>query len=238
MTEGEGKMEGNKYFDVDVARVQSDFVAKVFRWMSLALFVTAAVAMFVASSETILFTIYSSRIVFWSLLLGELGLVFWLSRNISKISATTATVGFFAYAALNGVTLSYIFIAYTASSIAYTFGVTAGTFALMAIYGYVTKKDLTSLGSLCFMTLIGLIGASIINIFFGSSFISSVINYIGVFTFVGLTAYDTQKIKSMSLVGGEGTEEGHKASIMGALALYLDFINIFLYLLRIFGSRD
>jgi hypothetical protein len=231
-------MEGNKYYDVDVARVQSDFIAKVFRWMSLALFVTAAVAMFVASNDTILYTIYSNKVVFWSLLLGELGLVFWLSSQINKISAVTATIGFFAYAAINGVTLSYVFVAYTASSIAYTFGVTAGVFALMAIYGYVTKKDLTSIGSLCFMALIGVIATSLINMFIGSSFIASVINYIGVFVFVGLTAYDTQKIKSMCSVGCEGTEEGHKASIMGALALYLDFINIFVYLLRIFGSRD
>ncbi len=231
-------MEGNKYYDVDVARTQSDFIAKVFGWMSLALFVTAAVAMFVASNVTILSAIYSNKLVFWSLLLGELGLVFWLSSQINKISATTATIGFFAYAGLNGVTLAYIFRVFTASSIAYTFCITAGTFALMAIYGYVTKKDLTSLGSLCFMTLFGVIGASVINLFVGNSFISSGINYIGVLVFVGLTAYDTQKIKGMCAVGYEETEEGHKASIMGALALYLDFINIFLYLLRIFGSRD
>lgn len=231
-------MENNKYFDVDVARAQSDFVAKVFRWMSLALFVTAAVAMFVASNEGIVKAINSNQIVFWSLMLGELGLVFWLSSQINKISTTTATIGFFAYAALNGVSFSVIFSIFTAASIAYTFGITAGTFALMAIYGYVTKKDLTSIGSLCFMTLIGLIGASLLNLFMNSSFLFSVINYLGVFVFVGLTAYDTQKIKGMCLVGAEGSEEGHKASIMGALALYLDFINLFIYILRIFGKRD
>jgi FtsH-binding integral membrane protein len=160
-----------------------------------------------------------------------------MSKNITNISSNMAIGLFMLYSALNGLTLSAILLVYTASSIASTFFITAGTFGAMSIYGYFTKKDLTSWGNLLFMALIGLIVASIVNIFWASSTMYWIITYAGVLIFVGLTAYDTQKIKNMSLELDAESEEGRKGAIMGALALYLDFINLFILLLRIFGDR-
>ena len=174
----------------------------------------------------------------WGLLIAEIGLVWYLSARIRQISFTTATVLFIIYSILNGATLSVIFLAYTASSIANTFFITAGTFAATGIYGYVTKKDLSSLGSLCIMGVIGLIIATVVNIFLASDALTMVISYIGVALFVGLTAYDTQKIKRLLLSNDmEVNEETQKIALLGALTLYLDFINLFLYLLRILGDR-
>jgi len=215
------------------------FLAKVFNWMAIGLAITGVVAYFVAASGMAR-TLISSPI-FFILVLAELGLVFFLSARIERIQPTTATGLFVGYSALNGVTLSLIFLAYTHTSIAATFVVTAGMFAAMAVYGMVTKRDLSGLGSFMFMGLIGLILASVVNIFLQSSALYWAISAIGVLVFVGLTAYDVQKIKNIGENGimTQGDAAIRKGAIIGALALYLDFINLFLMLLRFFGgSRD
>ncbi|MBU0944942.1 MAG: Bax inhibitor-1/YccA family protein [Proteobacteria bacterium] len=215
------------------------FLAKVFNWMAVGLGLTGVVAWFTASSGLAMQLVASPA--FMILILAELGLVFFLSARIDKIQAGTATGLFVGYAVLNGLTLSMIFLAYTQSSIAATFFITAGMFGSMAVYGLVTKRDLSAWGSFLFMGVIGIIIASVVNIFLKSSSLYWAISLIGVFVFVGLTAYDVQKIKTIGEQGimeqGEGTVR--KGAIMGALALYLDFINLFLMLLRFFGgSRD
>ncbi len=215
------------------------FLAKVFNWMAVGLGLTGIVAWFTASSGLAEQLIASP--VFMILLVAELGLVFFLSARIDKIQAGTATGLFIGYAALNGLTLSMIFLAYTQSSIAATFFITAGMFGAMAVYGLVTKRDLSGFGSFLFMGVIGIIIASVVNIFLQSSSLYWAISLIGVFVFVGLTAYDVQKIKKIGEQGimEQGEEMVRKGAIMGALALYLDFINLFLMLLRFFGgSRD
>lgn len=221
----------------DIAREQASFMTKVYGWMSLALFVTASVAMFVASTPSLVYALASNKILFYGLIIGELLLVGYLAIAVMRMTATMATAVFLGYAVLNGVTLSLIFLVYTAGSIASTFLVTAGTFAIMSAYGYYTKRDLTTLGNLLFMALIGLILASVVNIFWQNSTLMWITTYAGVLIFVGLTAYDTQKIKEMNIIGNEGTDEDRKEAIRGALTLYLDFINLFLYLLRILGGR-
>ncbi len=213
------------------------FLAKVFNWMAIGLGLTGIIAWFVASSG---FAVQLQPF-FMPLMLVELGLVFFLSARINKIQAETATGLFLGYAALNGVTMSMIFLIYTSSSIAATFMITAGMFGSMAVYGLVTKRDLSGMGSFLFMGLIGIIIASVVNIFLQSSSLYWAISLIGVFVFVGLTAYDVQKIKNMGEQGimEQGEDAIKKGAIMGALALYLDFINLFLMLLRFFGgSRD
>lgn len=218
---------------------QANFITKVFTWMSAALVLTGLTAYLVASSPTLIQLIFGYKIVFYALIIGELLMVGYLSSMVSRMSADTATFVFLLYSVVNGLTLSVIFMLYTASSIAGTFLVTAGTFAAMALYGYTTKRDLTSWGNLLFMALIGLILASVVNMFFHNPFVYWISTYAGILIFVGLTAYDTQKIKEMNIIGNEGTDEDRKEAIMGALMLYLDFINLFLYLLRLFGrSRD
>lgn len=217
----------------------SIFLAKVFNWMAMGLGLTGLVAYFTASSGLAIAIVASP--FFMILLFAELGLVFFLSARIDKIQAATASGLFVGYSVLNGLTLSTVFLAYTSSSIAGTFFITAGMFGAMAIYGLVTKRDLSGLGSFLFMGLIGIIIASIVNIFLKSSGMSWMISLLGVFIFTGLTAYDVQKIKNMGEEGilTQGEEAIKKGSIMGALALYLDFINLFLMLLRFFGgSRD
>ena len=220
-----------------VQTIQATFINKVYAWMCLALTVTGFIAFRTAQSEALLGLIFGNSIILIGLIIFELGIVFWMSKNITNISSNMAIGLFMLYSALNGLTLSAILLVYTASSIASTFFITAGTFGAMSIYGYFTKKDLTSWGNLLFMALIGLIVASIVNIFWASSTMYWIITYAGVFIFVGLTAYDTQKIKNMSLQLDAESEEGRKGAIMGALALYLDFINLFILLLRIFGDR-
>ncbi len=215
------------------------FLAKVFNWMAMGLGITGVVAWFTASSGLAMQLVASP--VFMILLFVELGMVFFLSARINKIQAGTATALFIGYAILNGLTLSMIFLAYTHSSIAATFFITAGMFGAMAVYGLVTKRDLSGMGSFLFMGLIGIVLASVVNIFLKSSSLYWTISLIGVFVFVGLTAYDVQKIKNMGEQGimEQGAEAVKKGAIMGALALYLDFINLFLMLLRFFGgSRD
>ncbi|MFQ5671880.1 MAG: Bax inhibitor-1 family protein [Nitrospinales bacterium] len=220
-----------------IAAEQQRFMVKVYNWMTAGLAVTGAMAYFVSHSETMVNLILGNQIVFFMLIIGQLGLVFYLAGWVQSMSASLATGVFMLYAGLNGLTFSLIFLAYTASSITMAFLVTAGTFAAMSVYGYTTKKDLTSWGSFLFMGLIGIIIASLVNMFFQSEMIYWVTTYAGVLIFVGLTAYDTQKIKMMNVIGNEGTEEDQKEAISGALALYLDFINLFLMLLRIMGDR-
>lgn len=213
------------------------YMVRVYGWMSAALMITGFVALLTVSSETLIGIVLGNRITFYGLLILELVVVFSLGRWINSMSAMTATLAFIFYSVINGLTLSVIFLIYTTGSIASTFFITAGTFAAMSIYGYTTKSDLSKWGNLLFMGLIGLIIASVANIFLNNSTLYWITTYAGVLIFVGLTAYDTQKIKSMNIIGNEGTEEDSKEAIMGALTLYLDFINLFLYLLRIFGKR-
>jgi hypothetical protein len=215
------------------------FLAKVFNWMAIGLGVTGGVA-FLTAELGIARTLVASPL-FLVLVLAELGMVFYLSARIEKIQPGTATGLFLGYSILNGLTLSTIFLAYTHASIAGTFLVTAGMFAAMAVYGMVTKRDLSGMGSFMFMGLIGILLASVVNIFLKSSILYWAISAIGVLVFVGLTAYDVQKIKNIGEEGimQQGDAAIRKGSIIGALALYLDFINLFLMLLRFFGgSRD
>jgi len=220
-----------------VKSIQATFINKVYGWMALALAITGFVALRVASSESLVNTIASNQILFFGIIIAEVGLVIWLSSAIESMNATRAITLFLLYSALNGLTFSVLFLIYTAASIASTFFVTAGTFGVMSAYGYFTKTDLSSWGNILFMGLIGIIIASIVNIFWHSEVLYWAVTYIGVLVFVGLTAYDTQKIKRMSLEMDVESEEGSKGAIMGALALYLDFINMFIFLLRIFGDR-
>lgn len=212
---------------------QNALIRQVYAWMGAGLAITAFMALVTLSSPVIVNAIAGNRLVFFGFVIGELALVFTLSGAINKLSAAVATLLFVAYSALNGVTLSVVALVYTANSIASTFAITAGMFGAMSCYGYMTKRDLTSWGSFLFMGLIGVVIASVVNIFVGSSAVSSVISGIGVIVFVGLASYDTWKIKAMAAQG----IAGRKPAILGALTLYLDFINLFLMLLRFTGNR-
>ena len=212
---------------------QNALIRQVYAWMGAGLAITAFMALITLSSPDILAAITGNRLLFYGLMIGELALVFTLSGAINRLSATIATLLFVAYSALNGVTLSVVALVYTANSIASTFVITAGMFGAMSVYGYMTKRDLTSWGSFLFMGLIGVVIAMVVNIFVGSSAVSWIISGIGVIVFTGLTSYDTWKIKAMA---AQGTE-GRKPAILGALTLYLDFINLFLMLLRFTGNR-
>ncbi len=211
---------------------------KVYVWMSLALVITGLTSYGVATSPGIMQAIYTNQILFWGLAIAELAIVIGVSAAINKISLTTATLMFILYSVINGALMSYIFLAYTASSIATVFFITAGTFAVMAFIGYTTKTDLTSMGKILLMALIGLIIATIVNMFVKSSGLTLILSYVGVLVFVGLTAYDSQKIKEMLMQAPDAGEGAQKVALLGALSLYLDFINLFLYLLRIFGKRE
>ncbi|MEQ9266598.1 MAG: Bax inhibitor-1/YccA family protein [Balneolaceae bacterium] len=217
--------------------IQINFINKVYSWMALALTITGFIAFRTASSDALLNFIFGTPYMFMGLIIAELGIVFWMVSAINRMTSNLAISLFLLYSALNGLTLSVLLIAYTGASVASTFFITAGTFGAMSAYGYFTKKDLTSWGNLLFMALIGLIIASVVNIFLNNPMMYWIITYAGVLIFVGLTAYDTQKIKRMSLELNIESEEGRKGAIMGALALYLDFINLFIFLLRIFGQR-
>jgi FtsH-binding integral membrane protein len=219
----------------------NDFVRSVYNWMAIGLALTGLVALYVSSSPTMMRLIFGNPLLFFVIILAELGLVFAISGMVNRMSAGTATSLFVIYSGLNGITLSFIFLAYTRTSIVSTFFICAATFIGCSIYGWSTKKDLTSWGGFLMMGLIGVIIASLVNMFIRSSAMSMMISYIGVFVFVGLTAYDTQKIKNMALTQPAGLEGAvvRKGAILGALSLYLDFINLFLLLLRIFGqSRE
>lgn len=222
---------------IGIKSYQALYMTKVYNWMALALFVTGIVAYITATTPQMIGYIVSSKLLFYGLILGELGLVIYLTAAIRKMSQTTAIASFLIYSVLNGLTMSVIFLVYTTSSISTTFFVTAGTFAAMSFYGYTTKKDLTSIGNMAFMGLIGIILASIVNFFLKSEMMYWIITYLGVAIFVGLTAYDTQKLKKIGSRGFSDQENMEKMSVLGALTLYLDFINLFLFLLRILGDR-
>ena len=209
---------------------------KVYVWMTLALVLTGATAYGVATSPGLLMALATNKVLFFGLVIAEFALVFGVSGAINRLSLTTATLMFVAYSVINGALLSFIFLAYTMSSITSVFFITAGTFGAMTIYGYCTNRDLSRWGSILFMALIGLIIASLVNIFVGSDTMGWIISVVGVLIFVGLTAWDTQKIKQMA-AETVGEENVSKVATIGALELYLDFINLFLYLLRIFGGN-
>ena len=211
---------------------------KVYVWMTLALLLTGATAYGVATSPGISAALYSNSVLLWGLVIAEFAIVFGVSAAINRLSLTTATLLFVLYSVINGALFSSIFLVYTMSSIASVFFITAGTFGVMALVGYTTKKDLSSMGKILFMALIGIIIATIVNIFLKSSGLETIVSYLGVLIFVGLTAYDTQKIKNMLLMAPDASESAQKVALLGALTLYLDFINLFIYLLRIFGRRE
>lgn len=205
--------------------------------MAAALTVTALTSYFLSQSAVFLAMFLTNSSLMWIAIIAELGVVIWLSARLHAMSMTMATILFIAYSVLNGVTLSVIFLVYEPEVIALTFAVTAGMFAVMSIIGYTTRMDLSKVGGILLMALVGIILASVVNIFLGSETLYWVITYIGVLVFVGLTAYDTNKLRQIYTQYGEVNETGHKLALMGALTLYLDFINLFLYLLRIFGNR-
>ena len=220
-------------------RVNS-FIRSVYNWMAIGLGLTGLVAFYISNTPALLELIFRNQILFFGLIIAELALVFYISARIQRIQASTATGLFILYSVLNGATLSFIFLIYTRASIASTFFVCAATFVACSIYGWTTKRDLTSMGGFLMMGLIGIIIASVVNIFVRSSAMHMIISYIGVLVFVGLTAYDTQNLKAMAV--SQPTDVGasavRKGAILGALKLYLDFINLFLMLLRILGNRE
>ncbi|MBS0847709.1 Bax inhibitor-1/YccA family protein [Citrobacter sp. JGM124] len=214
------------------------FMAQVYGWMTCGLLLTAFIAWYAANTPAVMELVFSSNITFFGLIIAQLALVFVISGMIHKLSPGLATSLFMLYSALTGLTLSSIFLAYTASSIASTFVVSAGMFGAMSVYGYTTKRDLSGFGNMLFMALIGIVLASLVNFWLKSDALMWAITYIGVIVFVGLTAYDTQKLKNIGeQIDTRDTQMMRKYSIVGALTLYLDFINLFLMLLRIFGNR-
>ncbi|MBI3307648.1 MAG: Bax inhibitor-1/YccA family protein [Candidatus Omnitrophica bacterium] len=216
---------------------ERSFLSAVYFWMSAGLAMTGLVAAWTASNPQFLMSIMRNPGLLLVLVLVQFGLVFWLSSSMMRISVGTATFGFGIYSLLNGVLFASIFLVYTSASIASTFFVTAGTFAAVSIYGFTTKQDLSSVGSFSVMALIGIIIASIVNWFFKSPMLYWAITYIGILIFIGLTAYDTQKLKQMHAMGFSSHEGLQKMALLGALALYLDFINLFLLIIRLTGRR-
>ena len=218
----------------------NEFIRSVYNWMGIGLALTGFVAFYVANTPALLNLILGNQILFFGLIIAELALVFTISARVHRMKASTATALFVLYSVLNGATLSFIFIIYTRSSIASTFFVCAATFIACSIYGWTTKRDLTSMGGFMMMGLIGIIIASLVNLFIRSSAMHMIISYIGVLVFVGLTAYDTQNLKTMAVTQPADIDAGavRKGAILGALKLYLDFINLFLMLLRILGNRE
>lgn len=223
----------------DVSAAFPILMRKVYVWMTLALVITGITAYGVANSPGVLQAIYSNQILLWGLIIAEFALVIGVSAAINKLSLTVATLMFVLYSVINGALLSSIFLVYTQSSIATVFFITAGTFAAMAFIGYTTKTDLSSFGKYILMALIGVIIATLVNAFFvKSSVFDLILSYAGVLIFVGLTVYDSQKIKRMLEQAPDAGEAAQKYALLGALSLYLDFINLFIYLLRIFGRRN
>ena len=218
--------------------VQTRVINQVYTWMTLGLALTATVGYYAAESQMLRNLIFSNGFVMIGLIIAQLGIVVGLSAGINRLSGSAATGLFILYSALTGLTFSVIFMVYTYSSIASTFFVTSGTFAAMSVFGHTTKRDLTKLGSIAFMALIGIILASLVNMFMQNSMLELGISVIGVLLFTGLTAYDAQRIKEMAATVNDGESEA-KVSVMGALSLYLNFINLFLMLLRFLGvSRN
>lgn len=224
------------YTTAQTTAIRGGVMSQVYAWMTAGLLVTGAVASFVAGSAELTSLIFGNPIVFFGLFIVQIVAVLGLSAGINRLAPAVATAIFIGYAALNGLTMSAIFLAYTEASIASTFFVTAGTFGAMSLYGYTTKRDLTGVGNFAIMALIGLLIASIVNMFLRSEAFYWILTYAGVLIFVALTAWDTQKIKRMAESVTDETSAG-RVAVIGALALYLDFINLFIYLLRILGVR-
>ena len=222
---------------IEMSEAFPALMRKVYVWMSLALLITGMTAYYVATNQVIMNAILTSRVLLYGLFAVELALVIIVSAAINRLSVLTATLMFLLYSVLNGATLSVIFFVYQLSSIATVFFITAGTFGTMALIGYTTKKDLSSIGRILTMSLIGLVIATLVNIFIKSDGLTMILSYIGVLIFVGLTAWDSQKIKRMLLQATDVNEVTKKIALLGALTLYLDFVNLFLYLLRIFGKK-
>jgi FtsH-binding integral membrane protein len=216
----------------------STVLKNVYLWMTAALAISGLTAMVVAKSPAILSLIFANSFTMLGFFLAPFALVWFISARIHSLSIPTAVMLFTLYAVMMGVMLSSIFLAYTTASITNVFFITAGTFGAISLYGYTTKRDLSSWRTILLMGLIGLIIASLVNYFLNSEMLYWIISYVGVIIFVGLTAYDTQKIKQMALEVGTNEDAGKRVALLGALVLYLDFINLFLYLLRIFGDRD
>lgn len=236
MTNPLGAAQGRTGFvsDVDSARIAT-FLRGVYWWMFGGLAVTAVVALAVASSPAAMNTLINNRILFFGVIIAELVLVVYLSARVDKMAPATAGILFLAYSALNGVTFALILLVYTGGSVANAFFITAGMFGALAVYGSVTKRDLSAMGRFMFMGLIGLVLASVVGIFWQNDAMQFVMGVVGVLVFSGLIAYDTQRLRAMALqVSGE---QAGSYAIVGALSLYLDFINLFLSLLRIFGNR-
>ena len=215
-------------------RVNS-FLRAVYGWMSIGLVITAVVASFVAATPALVTAIVTNRLLFWAVVIAQLGIVFVLSARVQRLAPATASLLFIAYSALTGVTLSVVLLVFTGESIASTFIVTAGMFAALAVYGSTTRRDLTGLGSFLFMGLIGLVLASIVGLFWHNDMLQFLISFIGVIVFTGLTAYDAQRLQVMA--AATPTSEFGSYAVVGALQLYLDFINLFLFLLRFIGNR-
>lgn len=231
-----GAAQGRTGFvsDVDSARIAT-FLRGVYWWMFGGLAVTAVVALAVASSPAAVSTLVGNKVLFFGLIIAQLGLVVYLSARVARLAPATAGTLFLAYSALTGVTFSLILLAYTGASVANAFFITAGMFGALAVYGSVTKRDLTGMGRFMFMGLVGLVIASVVGIFWQNDAMQFVMGVVGVLVFSGLIAYDTQRLRAMALeVSGE--QVGSYA-IVGALSLYLDFINLFISLLRLFGDR-
>lgn len=216
----------------------STVLKNVYLWMTAALAISGLTAMVVAESPAILSLIFANSFTMLGFFLAPFALVWFISARIHSLSIPTAVMLFTLYAVMMGVMLSSIFLTYTTASITNVFFITAGTFGAISLYGYTTKRDLSSWRTILLMGLIGIIIASLVNYFLDSEMLYWIISYVGVIVFVGLTAYDTQKIKQMALEVGTNEDAGKRVALLGALVLYLDFINLFLYLLRIFGDRD
>lgn len=214
------------------------YMAQVYGWMTCGLLLTAFIAWYSANTPAVMMFVFSSKITFFGLVIAQLALVFVLSGMVHRLSAGIATTLFMLYSALTGLTISSIFLVYTYSSIASTFVVAGGMFGAMSLYGYTTKRDLSGFGNMLFMALIGIVLASLVNFWLKSEALMWAVTYIGVIVFVGLTAYDTQKLKNIGEnIDTRDSTNLRRYSILGALTLYLDFINLFLMLLRILGNR-
>jgi FtsH-binding integral membrane protein len=232
------KMSWNEssFVSADVRDVRvTAFLAKVYGWMFLGLLVTAGTAVVVASSPALIETLILNRILFWGLLIAQLGVVFYLSARVNKVSPVTAAVLFMLYSGMVGITSSVIFLIYTGASIVSAFVIAGGMFGAMAVFGSLTKRSLAGVGQFMFMGLIGLILASVVSIFWFNDVLMFVINVVGVLVFTGLTAWDAQRLKQMAVALPDGRVGSY--AVVGALSLYLDFINLFFFILRLMGGR-
>ena len=231
------RMNPDAAFDAPYAAAErvALFLRSVYGWMCGGLAITALTAMFIASSPSIVIAIARNQLLFWGIVIAQFGIVIALSARVQKMAASTAAGLFVAYSALTGVTISFVLLAFTGESVASTFIVTAGMFGALALYGTMTRRDLSGLGQFLFMGLIGVVLASIVGIFWHSDALQFVISFIGVIVFTGLAAYDAQRLKAMALAMPAGATGSY--AVVGALTLYLDFINLFLFLLRFLGSR-